>query len=250
MKSSNSKNNNTAENTTTSMVNMSKPERLEKLSAFFDAELTDQETTQVVDRLLNDSDYQAQYTRIQLVSDVIQDQVHPALLKNEVLKSVSAQLEQLSAYHINDSELVKPKLVKPKIEDVTKSSLFKAIMGHKVVSGLAVAASVMFATLFTLQQFNHTGLQGADMADINTDISINPLNTPSLIQASAQLPATLVSGTGATISKRQLKQQYQWVEADPELARQVRQYINDHEIHRAAYTLQPQIREASYQINE
>lgn len=239
---------NTVNNTTTSVVNMSKPETQEILSAFLDAELSNQEVTEVVDKLLKDPDYKAHYMRTQLVSDVTHEQMHPALLKNTVLESVAAQLEELPAYHVNDSELVQPK-----IEDVTRSSLFKTIMGHKLVSGLSVAASVMFVTLFTLQQFNNT--TEGDIAGNSTGINvantaIDNSYTPSLIQASAQLPATLVSGTGATISNRQLKQQYQWVEADPELARQVRQYLDDHEVHRAAYTLQPQIREASYQINE
>ncbi len=236
--------NNTVNNTITSVINMSKPESQEILSAFLDAELSNQEITEVLDKLLKDPDYKAHYRRTQLVSDVIHEQVHPALLKNKVLDSVSAQLEELPAYHVNDSELVQPK-----IEDVTRSSLFKTIMGHKLVSGLSVAASVMFVTLFTLQQFN-TNPEGSGTGINVADTAIDNSYTPSLIQASAQLPAALVSGTGATISNRQLKQQYQWVEADPELARQVRQYLNDHEVHRAAYTLQPQIREASYQINE
>ncbi len=218
---------------------MTNPEQYETLSAFLDAEQSEQDVARVVDALLKDPDYKAQYMRSQLISDSIHDQLHSALLKNDVLKSVSAQIEELPAYHIDDRELLKPE-----IEDVTRSSLFKTIMGHKLVSGLSVAASVMFVTLFTLQQFNNDP-QATGLADNSMESY-----TPSLIQASAQLPATLVSGTGATISNRQLKQQYQWVEADPEMARQVRQYLSDHEMHRAAYTLQPQVREASYQINE
>lgn len=218
---------------------MTNPEQYETLSAFLDAEQSERDVARVIDVLLKEPDYKAQYMRSQLISDSIHDQLHSALLKNDVLKSVSAQIEELPAYHIDDRELLKPE-----IEDVTRSSLFKTIMGHKLVSGLSVAASVMFVTLFTLQQFNNDP-QATGLADNSMESY-----TPSLIQASAQLPATLVSGTGATISNRQLKQQYQWVEADPEMARQVRQYLSDHEMHRAAYTLQPQVREASYQINE
>lgn len=218
---------------------MTNPEQYETLSAFLDAEQSERDVARVIDVLLKEPDYKAQYMRSQLISDSIHDQLHSALLKNDVLKSVSAQIEELPAYHIDERELLKPE-----IEDVTRSSLFKTIMGHKLVSGLSVAASVMFVTLFTLQQFNNDP-QATGLADNSMESY-----TPSLIQASAQLPATLVSGTGATISNRQLKQQYQWVEADPEMARQVRQYLSDHEMHRAAYTLQPQVREASYQINE
>ncbi len=224
-------------------MNISDPvQQNETLSAFIDAEQSELETAQVVDALLNDKEFKAQYIRMQLMSDSLHNQVHSALLKTDVLKSVAAQIDALPACHVG---ALHNELHMGVIEDVTKSSLFKTIMGHKLVSGLSVAASVMFATLFTLQQFNHDP-QTAQLADNNVSTD----DAPSLIQAPGQLPATLVSGSGANVSSSDMKQQYQWVEADPELARQVRQYLSDHEVHRAAYTLQPQIRAASYQVNE
>ncbi len=225
-------------------MNISDPEQHnETLSAFIDAEQSELETAQMVSALLNDKEFKARYIRMQLMNDSLHNQVHSALLKTDVLKSVATQVNALPACHVN---ALQGELHTGVIEDVTKSSLFKTIMGHKLVSGLSVAASVMFATLFTLQQFNNEP-QTAQLAGNNKGIADD---TPSLIQAPAQLPAALVSGSGANMSSSDIKQQYQWVEADPELARQVRQYLSDHEIHRAAYTLQPQIRAASYQVNE
>jgi len=76
----------------------------------------------------------------------------------------------------------------------------------------------------------------------------------SLIRSPNNLPATYVSlnpGMAQPVaSGENTKQQYQWIEADPALSRQVRQYVNEHERQRAGYNLQPRIRTATYQISQ
>ncbi|MCN4144725.1 MAG: hypothetical protein LC437_06630 [Thiohalomonas sp.] len=93
-------------------------------------------------------------------------------------------------------------------------------------------------------------LTAANSIHFSLDKQASDKTTPSFIQAVAVLPASYVSSTAAAITNDAPNKQYQWIEADPVLSQQVRQYVREHEIHRATYNLQPQIRTATYQIND
>jgi len=245
----------------------------EMLSAFIDAELSDIETSQLVDALLNDSDYKAQYIRAQLINDHCQDQMQQSIFLGELRNNVALALDDLPAHFSEDAVF----LQSLSTEIVPRSNWFKLLFAkgaeNKMLSGLSVAASVMLVTLFTLQGFS-TGSsdntfashQTSDSSSGNAIASKQNTASPSLIQSPAALPAHLVS-TGrvstdrvstASISNtssnneinQNIKQQYRWVEADPVLSRQVRQYVNGHEKRRAAYNLQPKLRTATYQVSE
>ncbi len=231
--------------------NIQQPE--EVLSAFIDAEQSDIETAQIIDALLNDSELKQQYIRMQRVNDHLQDEVQHA----DIRGSVSRAIDALPAHFSEDAVTLQTL----KTEDVSQSGWLQALFAktaqHRMVSGLSVAASVMFVTLFTLQSFNQdSGLPSAatTIADNSGQVTLPQQNmyTPSLIQQPSALPATFVSGNSglAGMSNTDRKQQYQWIEADPELSRQVRDYVNEHESRQAGYNLQPKIRTATYQLNK
>lgn len=225
----------------------------EELSAFIDAEQSDIETPQIIDALLNNSDYKEQYIRQQFINDCLNEQISEALsTNNEIRNNISLALESLPAHFSEDATY----LQSGKTEDVTHNQwlhqFFKMSAEHKLFSGLSVAASVMFITLFSLQTINNSQSDSLN-GNIATS-TVVPQNqaTPSLIQLSSSLPASYVSTTAGRIDvmNQDKKQKYQWIEADPALSRQVRQYINEHENRRAAYNLQPKIRTATFQVSE
>ena len=223
----------------------------EMLSAFIDAEQSDIETIQIVDALLNEPEYKKRFIRTQLVNDILNDSANAQssdfLLNNSLHKQVSASLDELPAHYVDGAV----NLQTLSTEDVTQSSWFRRMFDNKVVSGVSVAASVMFATLFTLQHFD--SVNGS--VNESTDHFNNPVlvdssqSTPSLIMAPSALPSNLAAA-GAGSASGNMKDQYHWVEADPELSRQVREYISEHETHRTTYSLQPKVRAAAYRIGE
>ncbi|MDX2503034.1 MAG: RseA family anti-sigma factor [Gammaproteobacteria bacterium] len=222
----------------------------ESLSAFMDAEQSDIETSQIVDALLIEPDYMEKFIRLQLVNDSLRDQTQEPLLNSNLQHRIAAVLEELPAHYVDESVNLKA----VRTEQVIRSDWFRQLLGNKVVSGISVAASVMMATLFTLQHFESPGENKVNLN--NNMLASSDLQAPSfvqttsLIQASSELPAHLIATTAATTRSDNLKQQYRWIEADPELSRQVRQYINEYETHRAAYNLQPKVRAANYQFSE
>ncbi|WP_198264678.1 RseA family anti-sigma factor [sulfur-oxidizing endosymbiont of Gigantopelta aegis] len=247
----------------------------EMLSAFIDAEQSTQETSQVIDALLSDPDFKQQYIRMQSGSDHLHNEVVQSFSMTDLTGNISATLDGLPA-HFVDAAVTLQSTETTDVEKLTAwQNLFKKVSENRTLSGLSVAASVMFVTLFALQ--NVTNLN-PDM-NSNTDRAVNlassqlgannfasnsmqiapivnasSVGQSSLIRAANNLPASYVSmnpsfgsvsGNGVNT-----KQQYKWIEADPALSRQVRQYVNEHERQRAAYNLQPKIRTATYQISQ
>ena len=227
----------------------SEQQKNEMLSAFIDAEQSDTETAQIVDALLSDSDFKARFARAQLLNDSLRGQIHESLLHNNLQNRVSAALDDLPAHYVDDAVDLQP----VHTEDVTQSHWFRQLLGNKVFSGVSVAASVMFATLLTIQHFDPASSTSINSFN-NNSLAESAQPAPALIQGPPVLAANLASAASGSAmndnSRQNLKQQYRWIEADPELSRQVRQYINEHEIHRAAYRLQPKIQAVSYQISE
>lgn len=226
----------------------SEQQKNEMLSAFIDAEQSDTETAQIVDALLSDSDFKARFARAQLLNDSLRGQVHESLLHNNLQNRVSAALDDLPAHYVDDAVNLQP----VNTEDVTQSHWFRQLLGNKVFSGISVAASVMFATLLTIQHFDPAGSTSVNSFN-NNSLADSAQPAPSLIQGPVLSAHFAAAASGSAMNdnfRQNLKQQYRWVEADPELSRQVRQYINEHETHRAAYRLQPKIQAVSYQISE
>ena len=235
----------------------------EMLSAFIDAEQSDIETSQVIDALLNDPEYKKQYIRTQLINDHLHEQTQHSLLSADLRNNIALALDDLPAHFLEQAV----SLQTGRTEDLSRSSWFqlffikslkksfKKSSENRMLTGLSVAASVMFVTLFTLQNFNvesGTELSRSDNFTGNViagsiqspsvsgpSVSDQRASMPSLIQSPSALPAYLVSaGTAslasglATVNNDKIKQQYQWIEADPALSRQVREYINAHETYR------------------
>ncbi|MCP3850274.1 MAG: hypothetical protein GY694_08580 [Gammaproteobacteria bacterium] len=230
------------------------------LSAFIDAETSEHDTSQIIDKLLNDTEYKRQYIRRQLINDHLQEQVQSDINLSGLRSNISSALDELPAHYceaaVNLQEVV--------TEDVTLKSQLKEFfikaLDNRVFSGVSVAASVMFVTLFTLQTINSPENNDLDVplahsqnnitnSTSNISAAIPALNTPSLINSKVTLPAALVSSNTES-ANRQNKEKYRWIEADPALSRQVRQYINEYERGHAGYNLQPQIRTATYQMNK
>jgi len=223
----------------------------EMLSAFIDAEQSDIETIQIVDALLNESEYKERFIRTQLVNDILNDSANGQstdfLFNNSIHKKISASLDELPAHYVDGAV----NLQALSTEDVTQSSWFRRMFDNKVISGVSVAASVMFVTLFTFQHFDSVN-GSADESTSNFNNSVladSSQSAPSLIMAPSALPSNLAAA-GAGTSSTNMKDQYRWVEADPELSRQVREYISEHEAHRTTYSLQPKVRAAAYRIGE
>lgn len=244
----------------------------EMLSAFIDAEQSDIETSQVIDALLNDPEYKKQYIRTQLLNDHLHEQTQENLLFGDLRKNIALALDDLPAHFSDDAV----SLQTGRTEDISRNSWYKSFLmkglENRMLTGLSVAASVMFVTLFTLQNFNDSSNAAADLelsrsvnftdnviagSNQRPSVSAQSAPTASLIQSPYALPAYLVSAGNAslasglaTVNNESIKQQYQWIEADPVLSRQVREYINGHEKRRSVYDLQPKIRMATYQISE
>jgi len=200
----------------------------ELLSAFIDAEQADIKTAEIVTKLLNDSEYKERYIRYQRCNDSLHQR-----LAIDVRENISSALDDLAAHYDDDAV----SLFVAKTETVSNTHWFKQLFSNKAVSGLSIAASVMFVTFFTLQGFNSASLE---LDNIAVDTSQKQVFTPvdkSLIQ-----PVVSVSNNEAN--------KYQWIEADPALSQRVREYVYKHESLRTTgtYDLQPKIRTAAYQI--
>lgn len=224
----------------------------ERLSVFIDAQQSESEISQVVDDLLNEPDLKNRYIRMQLVNDSLHGQIEHQVLSDIIPHRVSLALEELPVHCVDDAL----QLQAIRTENITQTNWFQNFFKNKMVSGISVAASVMFVTLMTLQIFDiesnapsQTSLATLVPENVPTTSERIHQQSPS-IQVSSELPATLVSSAVVSVNNKKQKQQYQWIEADPELSRQVREYISEHETHRAAYSLQPKIRAATYQVSE
>ncbi len=238
----------------------------EMLSAFIDAEQPDIETSQIIDALLNDSEYKEQYIRMQLINDHLHEQPQYNISCDELRNNITLALNDLPAHFSVESVSLQSGITENIPQSGWFQTFFKKSAENKLLSGLSVAASVMFVTLFTLQNFNdslndnynsaiNTGKNHSGDTLLANQFSFDNAisnSVPSLIQLPSALPASFASTASdlANINNQTIKQQYQWIEADPVLSRQVRQYINEHENRRAAYNLQPKIRTATYQISE
>lgn len=225
-----------------------KQQKHEMLSAFIDAEQSDVEITQVVDELLNEPTYKDRYIRMLLINDSLHDQFEQSVLTKKLHDRVSSALGDLPAHYVDQAV----KLQNVATNDVTQTHWFKKVIANKVVSGVSVAASVMFVTLLTLQTFNSESNNSPDPAIAVNPIPVSPIvvnqKAPSLIQTQPEVPVSLAAS--GSINNKDFQQQYQWIEADPALSRHIRKYINQHDTNRAAYQLQPKIRSATFQINE
>lgn len=250
------------------------PNKSECLSAFIDAEQSDIETPQIIDVLLNEPEYKEQYIRGQLINDHLHEYAQFSPLFVDLRSNINIALDDLPA-HFSEAAV---SLQTGKTENVSQSGGWQHLFAtsintaveNKMLSGLSVAASVMFVTLFTLQtinsdpntqatsEINHfAGSANTSSADSIADeyvVSNSNLSAPipSFVHSPSVFPASFVSTASALseVSGKEIKPQYQWTEADPLLSRQVRQYVKEHETHRAAYNLQPKIRTATYQINQ
>jgi len=201
----------------------------ELLSAFIDAEQSDIEAAEIVTSLLNDNEYKEYYIQLQQNNGYI----HKRLVI-DVRENVSSALDNLPAHYSDDAV----SLNTAKTETISNTHWFKLLFSNKAVSGLSIAASVMFVTFFTLQGFNSISVEPESIA---ADTSQKQIFNP----ADKVLIQPVVS-----IANNEPKK-YQWIEADPVLSQRVREYIHEHESLRAAggYDLQPKIRTAAYQIN-
>jgi len=210
----------------------------ELLSAFIDAEQSDIETTEIVTRLLNDNEYKEHYIRLQQNNEYIHKR--PII---DVRGNVSSALDNLAAHYSDDAV----SLNTAKTEVVSNTYWFKQLFSNKAVSGLSIAASVMFVTFFTLQGFNSTNSTSVELESIAADTSQQSLQ--SLQQVFSPVDNALIQPVASVTNNESKK--YQWIEADPVLSQRVREYVHKHESLRAAgtYDLQPKIRTAAYQIN-
>lgn len=237
----------------------------EILSAFIDAEQSDNDTNQVIDALLSDTEYKEHYVRLHSINEHLNDQLQANVLNMDVRDNISLALDDLPAHFVDNAV----SLHTARTENITQSNGFKRFFENRMLSGVSIAASVMFITLFTLQEFNSgsavnttavNSLAGVSQtsSSMTEQSSIKPI--PSLIQQASELPASFASSANissgpflsgtADAANDNLKPQYQWIEADPVLSQQIRQYVNEHEMHRAAHNLQPKIRTATYRISD
>lgn len=215
----------------------------ERLSAFIDAELSESQSIKVVDDLLNDEAYKSTYARLQLVSDSLDESHEQQIISQKLRLNIENALEEMPAHFIEDAV----NMHVAKTDNVTKSLWYNKLFENRLVSGISVAASVMLVTLVTLQTIDSTP---ETSQATNNILATTGEQSPSLIQAHSELPTSLVATSAGSADNETLKQQYQWIEADPVLSRQIREYINEHETHRAPYSLQPKIRSANYQFRE
>lgn len=213
----------------------------EMLSAFIDAEQSDAEIAQVVDKLLNDSAFKDQYIRMQLVNDSLGEQIEQEIINCSLRDRIATSLDDLPAHYVEDAV----QLQVAATDNVPQSHWFRRIMTNKLVSGVSVAASVMFATLLTLQTFNSQNSESTVVTIAATDPQ-----PASLIQSQPELPISLAASASGSYDSADSKQRYQWIEADPALSRHIRRYVDQHDTNRAVNNLQPKIRTATYQMNK
>ncbi len=174
----------------------------EQLSALIDAEQLDTETSQIVTHLLNDSEHKERYIRLQYIKNSFSHQ--PSI---DVRSNVSLALETLPTHFVDEAV----SLQTTSTEDLTQTSWFKILNGQKMMAGMSIAASVMFATFFSLQLIN-----SAPNTIVHDSASNNIQNTipsdsqksdvffePSVTSPFATLPAFPVSYPITSISQWQ-----------------------------------------------
>lgn len=213
----------------------------ECLSAFLDAEQSDSETSRIVDALLKEPEYKEQYSRLHLMHDHLHDQVQLNSSETGLRHNVSLALDDLPGHFVEDAVV----LQSVQTEDVSQTHWFNRFIDNRLLSGVSMAASVMFMTLFILQGFNHDSNSSNSMTD-NSLAATSLINSSSNSQSLIKSVPPIMQPPASYVSAKASKPQYEWVEADPVLSQQVRQYVSEHEKHRAAYNLQPKIRTAAY----
>ncbi len=198
-------------------MNMSykEQEMNEVLSASFDAEQSDIETEQLVDALLNDSALKKQYIRAQIIDDSLHQQIYDNLINSNLRSKIMFCLEDLPAHSEQPVNIIAPDTAKqPKLSftDVISGWMQEFLQGisrmldNKIISGVSVAASVMFATLFSLQFFNSNATN-----TLNNNIATSPPIKSSLIQLSSKLaeksvpPKKHIYSTTEPVSKFELQ---------------------------------------------
>ena len=139
----------------------------EQLSAFVDAEQSETETSQIVTHLLNDSDYKECYVRLQTVKEALSQQ-----RMIDVRSNISQELESLPTYFVDEAV----SLQIANTENVRQTPWFKTLHGQKIITGMSIAASVMFATFFSLQFINYSPDSPYDTAS-NVE-SNHPISQP------------------------------------------------------------------------
>jgi negative regulator of sigma E activity len=231
-------------------------EKLESLSALIDSEINEQEIPVIIDDLLSDPKYKAYYERLKLSNDCMHDRLNDKVLNSALVKDISSAIDSLPAHYVEDAVQLKSLKLE---QNTTTGNWFSNLLSNRLISGLSVAASVMFVTLFTLQHFKQTdvvtGQSVANTGPANPSQVVNnqpsTALTPQLIQPVARIPANLVGSNmagnnTAGQNHNPIKQQYQWIEADPVLSRKIREYIHQHDDYRTGYYLQPEIRSVKY----
>ncbi|MCW8931047.1 MAG: hypothetical protein OQL19_12510 [Gammaproteobacteria bacterium] len=225
------------------------------LSAFIDAEHSEHEISQIIDSLLSSPEYKEQYARKKLANDYLQEQVQEGIPLIGLRGNISKVLDDLPA-HFSD-EAVNLNVLET--VNISQNSWFKSLLkksyDNKIISGVSVAASVMLVTLVTLQGLNNNQAGSFDsnvVASSDEKLSTSPMLQSSL-SPSFVTPVSTFSNLSTTSNldiNTMNKEQYQWIEADPVLSKQVREYISQHEKRQAGYNLQPKIRTATYQVGE
>ena len=251
---------------------------LENLSALHDGEITSAERDLLLDRLLGDPDLLQLWRRHQLTHDALHEQLSEQLLTTNLLDRVSSALDDEPAYQIEHA--VKHTLNKSSAahdngpaevrehEQLIKPGWFAQLMSNRVVTGTSVAASVMFATLFTVQHLQNN--QQAALATIAKTGSVetfqgqtrtaqtNPTQISGRSSSPAlavSLPANLVSTSNqAAVQNTPMSGQgsnFTWIKADPRLSQQIQKYVREHETHAAASSFNssftPRVRAVSFQ---
>lgn len=225
----------------------------ESICAFIDAELTTTEASDIIDKMIKDPEFKAKYQRLQLANDSLQEQLHSGLVNKHLPKTISTTLDELPAHFSDNAVDLQP----VETGEIKQHHWFKKLLSNKVVSGVSVAASVMFVTLLTMQQFTSNSaiepITPGTIQSAGNQFNQPQQTTPSLIQDNVELPVELAAtaaGSAEPDKSNSRYEQYRWVEADPELSQKVRLYLREHETHRPAYNIQPKIRTATYQMSE
>ena len=199
-------------------MTIQKQQNDEQLSALIDAEQLETETSQIVTHLLNDSEYKERYIRLQYAQNALSNK--PLI---DVRSKVSLALDTLPTHFVD--EAVSLQAVSTK--DITHTSWFQreggALNGQKMITGMSIAVSVMFATFFSLQLINSPYDSSSHDMYSNSNIKqVKPYSAtkqnelffdPSIISPFAELPALLVSYPATSI--------LQWQEDDLEISQQV-----------------------------
>ncbi len=236
----------------------------EHLSALLDGELSSKDSGLMLDRMLGDPDLMELWRRHQMVHDSMHDQLHGELLKTNLLTRVSQALEEQPAYFTDDPVNKNfadglPAHQRPMnhkhgsgqqyAEDKEQygqmnTSWFSRLLSNRIVAGTSVAATVMFATLFTVQHLQQ-----------QNNVSVAAL-THTSDKVSSPLPTNMVSGNSPALAQSidaaaDTSEHFTWIKADPMLSQQIQNYVKEHEgsSNRSSFnsSFTPRIRAVSYQ---